>query len=70
MRRLIESRFLRGFKFIGHVSTGKVLAEFCGESMKKATFELGGNNAFIVLNDAKIDKAVQAAYQSRMHCNA
>lgn len=38
--------------------------------MKKATFELGGNNPFIVLNDAKIDNAVEAAYKSRMHCNA
>ncbi len=70
VRSLIESRFSRGFKFIGHASTGKILAEMCGENMKKATFELGGNNPFIVLNDAKIDNAVEAAYKSRMHCNA
>jgi succinate-semialdehyde dehydrogenase/glutarate-semialdehyde dehydrogenase len=37
--------------------------------MIKATFELGGNDAFIVLNDANIDKAVEAAYKSRMLCN-
>lgn len=37
--------------------------------MKKATFELGGNDAFIVLNDANIDEAVDAAYKSRLHCN-
>lgn len=46
-----------------------MLAESSGESMIKATFELGGNDAFIVLNDANIDKAVEAAYKSRMLCN-
>jgi acyl-CoA reductase-like NAD-dependent aldehyde dehydrogenase len=37
--------------------------------MKKGTFELGGNDAFIVLSDANIDQAVEAAYKSRMLCN-
>lgn len=37
--------------------------------MKKATFELGGNDAFIVLSDADIDAAVIAAYKSRLLCN-
>lgn len=38
--------------------------------MKKATFELGGNDPFIVYRDANINKAVEAAYKSRMLCNA
>lgn len=37
--------------------------------MIKATFELGGNDPFIVLSDANIEKAVIAAYKSRMLCN-
>lgn len=35
--------------------------------MKKTCFELGSNDAFIVLNDANVDKAVDEAYKSRMH---
>lgn len=38
--------------------------------MKKGTFELGGNDAFIVLQEANLEKAVQAAFKSRMMCNA
>ena len=46
-----------------------LLAAVAGEYMKKGTFELGGNDAFIVLSDANIDQAVEAAYKSRMLCN-
>ena len=40
-----------------------------GERMIKSTFELGGNDPFIVLNDADIPAAVKAAYESRMLVN-
>jgi succinate-semialdehyde dehydrogenase/glutarate-semialdehyde dehydrogenase len=48
----LEDRKVRGFKFIGSHYNGSILAEKCGKQMKKATFELGSNDAFIVLNDA------------------
>ena len=38
--------------------------------MKKGCFELGGNDPFVVLKDADMEKAVDAAYASRMACNA
>lgn len=38
--------------------------------MKKSTFELGGNDPFIVLKDADIQKAAILAYRSRMSANA
>lgn len=37
--------------------------------MKKGTFELGGNDAFLVLSEANIEKAAQTAYKSRLNCN-
>lgn len=69
VQALIEDPRMRAIKFIGHQRTGKILAAVAGEYMKKGTFELGGNDAFIVLSDANIDKAVEAAYNSRMLCN-
>ena len=46
---MIEDRRVRGVKFIGNNETGKAIAEACGRYMKKATFELGGDDPFIVL---------------------
>lgn len=66
----MRSRFIRGCRFIGNVKTGKIIAGLAGLNMKKSTFELGGNDPFIVYRDANIDKAVEAAYKSRMLCNA
>ena len=34
--------------------------------MKKGCFELGGNDPFVVLKDANMERAVNAAYTSRM----
>ena len=38
----------------------------CGENMKLSHFELSSSDAFIVLDDANLDKAVQDAYKSGM----
>jgi len=38
--------------------------------MKKGHFELGGNDPFIVLKDADLDKAASLSYKSRMGANA
>jgi acyl-CoA reductase-like NAD-dependent aldehyde dehydrogenase len=66
---LIKNRRIRGVKFIGNNETGKIIAETCGYNMKKATFELGGDDPFIVLQDANVKAAAEAAYKSRLHCN-
>lgn len=34
--------------------------------VKKGTFEMGGNDAFVVLKDANMEKAVEAAVRSRV----
>lgn len=38
--------------------------------MKKGHFELGGNDPFIVMEDADLDKAALLGYKSRMGANA
>lgn len=47
--------------FTGSTAVGRQIGEICGRMLKKASLELGGNNAMIVLADADLDKAASCA---------
>jgi benzaldehyde dehydrogenase (NAD) len=47
--------------FTGSTAIGRVVGGAAGQALKRVALELGGNNAFIVLDDADIDRAVDAA---------
>ena len=49
----------------GSVRAGKAIGAQAGAALKKCVLELGGSDPFIVLNDADIDLAVQAAVTGR-----
>ena len=49
----------------GSVRAGKAIGAQAGAALKKCVLELGGSDPFIVLNDADIDMAVQAAVTGR-----
>ncbi|SIS57215.1 aldehyde dehydrogenase family protein [Salimicrobium flavidum] len=49
------------FSFTGSTEVGSHIGELAGKHIKDTALELGGNNAMIVLEDADIDKAVEAA---------
>lgn len=51
--------------FTGSSPTGKKIAEVGGRTLKKVILELGGNSALLVLDDADLDTAVNAAVFSR-----
>jgi acyl-CoA reductase-like NAD-dependent aldehyde dehydrogenase len=51
--------------FTGSTPVGIGVGRITGESLKKSALELGGNNAFIVLDDADVDKAVEGAIFGR-----
>ena len=51
----------RVVSFTGSIAVGKHIGEECGRGVKKASLELGGNGPFIVLDDADLDRAVDAA---------
>ncbi|MBH9966040.1 aldehyde dehydrogenase family protein [[Bacillus] enclensis] len=51
----------RLISFTGSTEVGRRIGELAGKNLKKTALELGGNNVFIVLDDADIDQAVESA---------
>jgi len=49
----------------GSERAGRSIAANAGDQLKKCVMELGGSDAFVVLDDADIDVAVAAAVKSR-----
>lgn len=47
--------------FTGSTRVGRLLAAQAGKYLKRLTLEMGGKNPFIILNDADLDYAVDAA---------
>ena len=57
----VENPAVRSINFTGSTSTGRRLAEAAGRNLKRVVLELGGYNPLIVLADADIEYAVNAA---------
>ncbi len=55
---LIKSRKVKAISFTGSLETGKWILSESGKDMKRVSLELGGKNPIIVMDDAKIDLAV------------
>ncbi|MFN3595991.1 MAG: aldehyde dehydrogenase family protein [Rubricoccaceae bacterium] len=51
----------RAISFTGSTEVGRQIAETAGKSLKYVELELGGNNALVVLPDADLERAAQAA---------
>jgi acyl-CoA reductase-like NAD-dependent aldehyde dehydrogenase len=65
---LISDRRVRRINFTGSTATGRRLAEAAGRHLKRIVLELGGQNPLIVLRDADLTFAVEAAaYGSFLH---
>jgi acyl-CoA reductase-like NAD-dependent aldehyde dehydrogenase len=58
---LVENPLVRRITFTGSTATGRKLAEAAGRQLKRVLLELGGYNPMIVLADADLDYAVNAA---------
>lgn len=57
----VEHPIPRLISFTGSTAVGRRIGELCGKHLKRAALELGGNNVMIVLDDADVDKAIEAA---------
>jgi succinate-semialdehyde dehydrogenase/glutarate-semialdehyde dehydrogenase len=67
VNRVIDDPRIKGVALTGSVEAGKIVAARAGQNLKKSTMELGGSDAFIVLEDADLDKTVQWAVWGKMN---
>jgi acyl-CoA reductase-like NAD-dependent aldehyde dehydrogenase len=58
---LVEHPIPRIISFTGSTAAGRHIGELCGRHLKRPSLELGGNNPFIVFEDADLDHAINAA---------
>jgi succinate-semialdehyde dehydrogenase/glutarate-semialdehyde dehydrogenase len=63
---IIASDIVSGVTLTGSEMAGSSVASLAGKHIKKSVMELGGSDAFIILDDANIEKAATVATQSRM----
>jgi succinate-semialdehyde dehydrogenase/glutarate-semialdehyde dehydrogenase len=64
---VIDDPRIRGVALTGGVAAAKGVAERAGRNVKKSTMELGGSDAFIVLEDADLDKTLTWAVWAKMN---
>jgi succinate-semialdehyde dehydrogenase / glutarate-semialdehyde dehydrogenase len=66
---LIDDPRVKGIALTGSERAGEALASRAGKNLKKSTMELGGSDAFIVLDDADLNHTVAMAILGRFGNN-
>ena len=68
-KEMCENHKIRKLSFTGSTEVGKLLMQQSSATLKKLSFELGGNAPFIVFDDADLEAAVKGAIISRFRHN-
>ncbi|MCQ2556668.1 MAG: NAD-dependent succinate-semialdehyde dehydrogenase [Ligilactobacillus sp.] len=63
----IADRRVSGVCLTGSERGGAAIAKIAGENLKKSSLELGGNDAFIILDDADMDEVAQVITPARLY---
>jgi succinate-semialdehyde dehydrogenase/glutarate-semialdehyde dehydrogenase len=66
IHKIIENDDVKAVSLTGSEAAGQKVAETAGRNLKKSLLELGGSNAFVVLEDADIEKAAGIGVRARM----
>lgn len=64
-KEMCENPTIHKISFTGSTRVGKILMKQASSTLKKLSFELGGNAPFIVFDDADLDKAVAGVVLSK-----
>ena len=64
--KILSNDTVQAVTLTGSGRAGKSVGSLAGKYLKKSVLELGGNNAFIVLDDADIEQAVKTGVKARM----
>lgn len=75
LRGLIQSPEIDSVFFTGNTETGRKIAAWSGQALKKSVLELGGSDPYIILKDADLNRAADCSLKSRFlncgqRCNA
>jgi len=65
--RVVDDPRIKGVALTGSVAAGKSVAARAGANVKPSSMELGGSDAFIVLEDADLEHAIKWAVWGRMY---
>jgi len=67
--KVIEHKLIRAVTMTGSDGAGSHIGALASKNLKKTVLELGSNDAYLVLEDADIDLAVETCAQGRLYNN-
>jgi succinate-semialdehyde dehydrogenase/glutarate-semialdehyde dehydrogenase len=65
--KVVDDPRIKGVALTGSVDAGRSIAARAGKNLKPSSMELGGSDAFIVLDDADLDHVIPWAVWGRMY---
>ena len=65
--QVIDDVRIKGVALTGSIEAGRAVAARAGQNLKKSSMELGGSDAFIVLEDADLSRTIPWAVWGRMY---
>lgn len=66
IEKIIEHPAIAGVTLTGSTTAGRKVAEVAGRNLKKQVLELGGSDAYVIMEDADIDAAAEICVNGRL----
>ncbi len=66
VEKIIENPLIQAVTITGSTNAGKQVAQKAGSLIKKTVLELGGSDAYVILEDADLQKAAETSVNSRI----